>query len=197
MKRVQYLLILVAVFAVSTIDAQVRIGAKGGLNIANASFNKESFKSDNVTGFHVGPTVEAMFGKGGIGLDLAILYTQKGFDSDEETVKNSFIEIPANLKFKLGMPLVNPYFTAGPYVGFRISGDKAWTVSKDIEEQIKAKSFAAGMNFGLGAELFDKLQVGLNYSWGLIDNYETFDANDLDSYKGKAHTWSVSASFYF
>ena len=197
MKIVKCFLIFAALFAVSTIDAQVRLGAKGGLNIAKASFNKDAFKSDNITGFHIGPTLEAMFGKGGLGLDLALLYSQKGFDSDEETVKNSYLEVPVNLKFKLGMPLVNPFVAAGPYIGFRVSGDKAWTVSKSIEEQIKAKSFSAGMNFAIGAELFDKLQLGLNYSWGLTDNYETFDANDIDSYTGKSHTWSVSAAFFF
>jgi len=197
MKRVQFLLILVALFAISTVDAQVRFGAKTGLNIANADFNKDAFKSDNVTGFLVGPTVEAMFGKGGLGIDLALLYSQKGFDSDVEKVKNSYMEVPVNLKFKLGMPLVNPYFTAGPYIGFRISGDKAWDVSTTVKEDIKAKSFSAGMNFGLGAELFDKLQVGLNYGWGLTDNYATFDGNDLDSYTGKSHSWSVSAAFFF
>ena len=197
MKSSKYLLILVALFAVSTVGAQVRFGAKGGLNIAKAEFNKDAFKSDNITGFHVGPTLEAMFGKGGLGFDLALLYSQKGFDSDEETVKNSYIEVPVNLKFKLGLPLVNPYVAAGPYVGFRVSGDKAWNVSKDVKEQIKAKSFSAGMNFAIGAELFNKLQLGLNYAWGLTDNYNTFDGNDPDSYKGKSHTWSVSATYFF
>ena len=195
MKRVQYLLILGALLVVSSVDAQVRFGAKAGLNIAKAEFNKDAFKSDNITGFLVGPTVEAMFGKGGLGLDLALLYSQKGFDSDNEKVKNSYLEVPVNLKFKLGMPLVNPYFSVGPYVGFRVSGDKRWDVG--IKEDIKAKSFSAGLNFGLGAELFDKLQVGLNYGWGLTDNYGNFDGNDLDSYSGKSHTWSVSAAFFF
>jgi hypothetical protein len=197
MKRVQYLLILGALLVVSSVDAQVRFGAKAGLNIANAEFNKDNFSSDNVTGFLVGPTVEAMFGRGGLGLDLALLYSQKGFDSDVDKVKNSYLEVPVNLKLKLGVPLVNPYFTAGPYIGFRISGDKAWDVSKTIKEDIKAKSFSAGLNFGLGAELFDKLQVGLNYGWGLTDNYATFDGNDPDSYKGKSHSWSVTATFFF
>ena len=197
MRRVKYLFILVALVVASNVDAQVRFGAKAGLNIANAEFNKDNFSSDNVTGFLVGPTIEAMFGRGGLGIDLALLYSQKGFDSDVDKVKNSYLEVPVNLKLKLGVPLVNPYFTAGPYIGFRISGDKAWDVSTTIKEDIKAKSFSAGMNFGLGAELFDKLQVGLNYGWGLTDNYANFDGNDLDSYKGKAHTWSVTATFFF
>ena len=195
MKRVKFLLIVAAMFAVSMANAQVRFGAKGGLNIAKAEFNKDVFKSDNITGFHVGPTIEAMFGKGGLGLDLALLYSQKGFDSDDETVRNSYLEVPVNLKFKLGMPLINPFFAAGPYVGFRIAGDKAWNVG--VREQIKAKSFSAGLNFALGAEVFSKLQVGLNYCWGLTDNYETFKASDIESYKGKSHTWSVSAAYFF
>ena len=195
MNRVKYLLILTALFAASTVDAQVRFGAKGGLNIAQAKFNNDAFKSDNITGFHLGPTLEAMFGKGGLGLDLALLYSQKGFDSDNEKVKNSYIEVPANLKFKLGMPLVNPFFYFGPYLGFRVSGDKRWDVG--VKEDIEAKSFSAGLNFGLGAEVFNKLQLGLNYGWGLTDNYGTFDGNDLDSYTGKAHVWSVSAAYFF
>ena len=195
MKRVKYLLVIAVLFSVSAVNAQLRFGAKGGLNIAKAEFNKDAFRSDNVTGFHVGPTIEAMFGKGGLGFDAALLYSQKGFYSDDETVRISYLEVPVNLKFKLGMPLINPYVAAGPYVGFRVSGDEPWNVG--IKEQIKAKSFGAGLNFSVGAELFDKLQLGLNYSWGLTDNYETFDANDADSYKGKAHTWSVSAVFFF
>ena len=200
MKIVKCLLVLAVLSATSIANAQVRFGAKGGLNIAKAEFNKDAFKSDNITGFHIGPTVEAMFGQGGLGFDAALLYSQKGFDSDNETVKNSYLEVPLNLKFKFGMPLVNPYVAAGPYVGFRIAGDKVWNVSENasgIKEQIKTKGFGAGLNFSAGAEIFNKLQLGLNYGWGLTDNYETFEANSVDSYKGKAHTWSVSAVFFF
>ena len=197
MKKVKCLLILVALLVVSTADAQMRFGAKGGLNIAKAEFNKDVFKSDNITGFHIGPTLETMFGKGGLGLDLALLYSQKGFKSDDETVKNSYIEVPVNLKFKFGMPLVNPYIAAGPYIGFLVSGDKPWTVSNTIQEQIKAKSFSAGLNFSVGADIFDKLQLGLNYGWGLTDNYETFEGKNVDSYTGKSHTWSISATYFF
>ena len=191
---------MVALFAVSTVDAQMRFGAKGGLNITKAEFDKDAFKSDNITGFHIGPTLETMFGKGGLGFDLALLYSQKGFKSDDETVRNAYLEVPVNLKFKLGMPLVNPFFAAGPYVGFRVAGDKVWNVSENtagIREQIEAKSFSAGLNFAVGADIFNNLQVGLNYSWGLTDDYETFESRSIDSYIGKSHTWSVSAAYFF
>ena len=195
MKNVKFLLIIIALFTVSIADAKVRIGAKAGLNIAKAEFNKDAFKTDNIIGFHVGPTVEAMFGEGGLGFDLALLYSQKGFNSDEETVKNAYIEVPLNLKIKFGVPFINPFLAVGPYVGFRVSNDKKWNVG--ISEQLKTQSFGAGLNFSAGAEIFERLQVGLNYSWGLTDNYKNFDISDLDSYKGKSHTWTVSTAFFF
>ena len=200
MKNVKFLLMAVALFVASTADAQFRLGVRGGVNIANAKFEKKYFKSDNITGFHIGPALEGMIGQGGIGLDAAVLYSQKGFDSDDETVRNAFLEIPVNLKFKFGLPLVNPYIAVGPYIDVRIAGDKEWSVSKkteDIIHRIKTKNFCAGLNFGAGAEDFKSLQLGLIYSLGLTDNYESFDIKDVDNYKGKAHTWSITAAFYF
>lgn len=200
MEKIKFLLIIVALFAVSTANAQFRFGVKGGVNISKVKFNKDAFKSDNVTGFHVGPALEGMFGKGGVGFDAALLYSQIGFESDDETVKNAYLEVPVNLKFKFGTPLVNPYVAAGPYVGFRVAGDKVWDVKENAEgvkEQIKARSFGAGLNFSAGAEIFSMLQLGVTYSWGLTEDYKTFASNDVDSYKGKPHTWKISAIIFF
>jgi hypothetical protein len=185
---------MVALLAVSTVSAQLRFGVRGGVNIANATFDRDAFRPDNITGFHLGPTLDAAFGPGGIGFDAAVLYSRKGFESEKRKVSNAFLEVPVNVKFKLGLPLVNPYVAAGPYIDICISGDK--TVD-DAVRQIKTKSFGAGLNFGAGVELFSTLQLGLTYSLGLTDNYETFKVGDINSYKGKGHTWSVSAAVFF
>jgi hypothetical protein len=200
MKKLGFLFVVVFLFAVSTADAQFRFGVKGGVNIVNAKFDRDVINADNITGFHIGPLVEGMFGQGGIGFDASILFSRKGFDADNKTVKNDFLDVPLNIKFKLGLPLVNPYLAAGPYMSFRISGDEKWDFHQNangIVDQVKTKSFGAGLNFSAGAELFNHLQVGVTYGWGLTDNYKTFDANDLDSYKGKLHTWQISAAFLF
>jgi hypothetical protein len=201
MKRLSFLWVVVALFAVSTANAQFRFGIKGGANIANAKFDKDVLKSDNITGFQLGPMIETMFGKGGIGFDLALLYSQKGAKIEPRTkLKNDYLDVPVNVKFKFGTPLVNPFIAFGPYASFRINGNKDWTISENassIVNQVKAQSFGAGLNFTAGAELFDHLQVGVTYGWGLTDNYKTFDKNDLDSYKGKLHTWQIHAAFLF
>ncbi|HCC52771.1 MAG TPA: PorT family protein [Porphyromonadaceae bacterium] len=196
MKNLKLVMVIAALFVVSTMQAQFRFGVKGGLNICKVKFNEDVFRSDNITGFHVGPTIEAMMGQGGIGLDAAVLYSQRGFDSDEKTIRNSYLDIPVNLKFKFGLPLVNPYLAAGPYMSLRVAGDKKWSISDKVD-QIEAKSFGAGLNFTAGAEIFNSLQVGVTYSWGLTNDFKTFDVDDLDSYKGKAHTWLISAAVFF
>ena len=196
MRRIVFFGILVALFAVTTAEAQFRFGIKGGVNIVNATFNRDVYKLDNVTGFHLGPVIEGMFGQGGVGFDAAILFSRKGFKTEPETVINDFIEAPVNLKFKFGIPLINPYFAFGPYMSFRIGGNEKWLVST-IVDQMKTQNFGAGLNFTAGAEIFDRLQVGLTYGWALTDNYKTFVTHDLDSYKGKLHTWQVSAAFFF
>jgi hypothetical protein len=191
-------MVLVAFFAVSTANAQFRFGVKGGVSIVNAKFDKDVFKTDNVYGFHIGPSVEGMFGQGGIGMDAALLFSRKGLKSNKLEMRNDFIEVPVNLKIKLGLPLVNPYFAAGPYVAFRVSGDKEIkNIAAGVVDQIKAQSFGAGLNFAAGAELLNRLQVGVAYSVALTDNYKTFDANDVDSYKGKYRTWTVCAALFF
>ena len=195
MRRKKIFWIIVALFAVITANAQFRFGIRAGVNIANATFDRDVYQLNNVTGFHLGPVVEGMFGQGGIGIDAAILYSQKGFKTDE-TVKNSFIDVPVNVKFKLGLPLVNPYIAAGPFISLRVGGEEKWVVS-GVVDQMKTQSFGAGLNFAIGAEIFERLQIGLTYGWGLTDNYKTFEANTLDSYKGKLHTWQVSATFFF
>ena len=194
MKKVSYLCMLCALFSVSTANAQFRFGIKGGANIVNVKFNDEVLKSDNITGFHFGPVIESMFGRGGIGFDLALLYSQKGFEAGTRTVKNDFLEVPVNVKFKFGTPLVNPYFAVGPYAAFRVNGEETWNL---IVNQVKTQSFGAGLNFAAGAEIFDHLQLGVTYSLGLTDDYKTFKPDLAGSYFGKVHTWQIAATFFF
>ena len=109
------------------------------------------------------------------------------------SVKTDYVDVPVNLKWKFGMPLVKAYLAAGPYVGFRVGGDKFWDVPGNILGQVKAKSFGAGVNFGAGIELIKYLQVGFQYSLGLTDNYSV-DKFDLET---KNRGWSISAAILF
>ena len=197
MKRKKCLLPILMVLLIcttSTAYAQFRFGLKGGYNLATVKFNKEILHSENVDGFHIGPIFEFL-SETGAGVDFAILYSRKGFFENDMKYTNDYLEVPVNLKMKIGLPVLSPYFAAGPYVGFRVSGDKLRDIVdiQNVKRQIEAKSFAAGLNFTAGIEVLNRIQVGLTYNWGLTDNYAI---ESLD-YSGKTRTWMLSATLMF
>lgn len=178
-------------------EAQLKFGIKGGVNISSVHFDSKVLDADNVTGFQIGPMLETGIPVLGIGLDAAILYSQKGVGFGSEEIKTDYLDVPVNLKWKFGLPIVKAYLAAGPYVGFRVGGDKIWNV---IGEQIEAKSFSAGLNFGAGVELLRHLQVGFNYGLGLTDNYSSEPLNvntSGDKISGKNRGWSITAAILF
>ena len=182
-------------------NAQVRLGVKGGLNIASVHFSTDVLQSDNVTGFQIGPMIEGSLPLVGVGFDAAILYAQKGLETktvggEKTTLKNDYIDVPVNLKWKLGLPVMKVYLAAGPYVGFRVGGNKIWELPGSMVDQVKTKSFSAGLNFGAGVELISHLQVGLNYGLGLTNNY-SMESLSLTKSDGKNRGWSVTAAILF
>ena len=198
MKRKKWLLpvlLVLLIFAVSEANAQFRFGVKGGYNLATVKFNKDVVKSDNVDGFHVGPMFEFMF-DGPVGVDFGLLYSRKGFFSEDkdDSVTNDFLEIPVNLKLKMELPVLTPYFAAGPYASFLVGGEKnIKNIVSGLDHQLKAKSFGAGLNFTAGVEVMSRIQAGLTYNLGLTDNYKEYNG----SLAGKTHTWLFSVTLLF
>lgn len=196
MKKInRFVLFIAMIFMVFTAQAQISLGVKGGVNISSVKLSEKIISSDNITGFHIGPMLEVMTPLLGLGFDAAILYSQKGIDSEWESLTTDYIDVPVNLKWKFGLPIVKGYVTAGPYVGFRVGGDKLWEMPGNVANQIKAKSFGAGLNLGAGVEVFRHLQVGFSYGIGLTENYSVY--KDGNSSEAKHRTWSISAAILF
>ncbi|MDR0757608.1 MAG: PorT family protein [Tannerella sp.] len=198
--KAKWLFLVLFISATAVLNAQnIRFGVKGGLNVSSVKFSEEVFDADNITGFHIGPIIEIMTPLPGIGLDGAVLFTQKGTGLRQKTIKNNFLEVPVNLKWKMILPLVKPYLSAGPYVGFRMAGDKSWSDTYgDIVRQIESKNFCAGLNFAAGAEIVSWIQLSVNYNLGLTDHFKTFDVNHpITSGSGKTRTWIISAAVFF
>ena len=197
MKKVLSLLIISFISLIALpAEAQIRFGVRGGVNISSVHFSSDVVDADNVTGFHIGPMIEAMAPFLGIGVDAAVLYSQKGMEKDSESMKTDYIDVPVNLKWKFGLPIVKGYVAAGPYVGFRVGGDKVWDIPGSVSDQVKAKNFGAGLNFGAGVELISHVQVGFNYGLGLTDNYSVSKGSLKDG-DGKNRGWSITAAILF
>lgn len=177
-------------------QAQLKFGIKGGLNVSSVHLDSDLLDADNVTGFHVGPMIEFGLPLVGVGVDAAVLYSQKGLEAHNTSMKTDYIDVPVNLKWKFGLPIVKLYLAAGPYVGFRVGGDKFWEIPGSVVEQVKAKNFSAGLNLGAGVELIRHLLVGFTYGLGLTDNYSLKKANVMED-TGKNRGWSVTAVILF
>ena len=190
MKKLLGFIFIVCLFSTLSASAQFAFGVKGGLNISKVDFSQDIIDAGNLTGFQIGPMVEFTVPLFGIGMDAALLYSQKGLEYNSESHKTDYLDVPVNLKWKFGLPIVKGYFTAGPYVSFRIGGDKIWKV---IDSQIEAKSFGAGLNFGAGIEVVRHLQVGFNYDLGLVKNY----SGDAVTGDGKNRGWAITAAILF
>jgi hypothetical protein len=195
--------VLLAIFAVAPAQAQLRFGLRGGMNTTTVHFSLEDLKTYNVNGFHIGPMMELTVPVLGVGFDAAILYTQKGGEvrlantNMSEVMNINYIDVPLHLKWKFGFPGLKVYAATGPYLGFCISGEKAWNVPGNVAAQFKAKSFGLGWDFGGGLELLSHFQVGFNYGLGLTDNYNgLYDALSGGA-KGKSRGWAVTAAFLF
>lgn len=192
-------LILLALFCVNHAEAQLKFGAKAGINLSSigtTDFGDMGSMIDSRTGFQVGPMMELMVPILGVGADVSILYSQRGAKIGGKTVKSDFLEIPLNLKWKFGLPIVKAFVAAGPYVGFRL-GDVSWGALKN---QYNDKSFSAGLNIGAGVEVLSYLQVGANYTLGLTDNYGSgIKAMEVITGKGtgKVKGWSITAALLF
>ena len=190
MKRVYLLILALVAWMAVPAQAQFKWGIKGGANISSIHFSDlpETFSTDNLTGFHIGPTIELMAPFIGLGFDASILYSQTGMEIGTQKIKSDYLNVPVNLKWKIGIPAVKVFAAAGPYVGFRLGGGKIWDVF-----QIESKSFSAGLNLGAGVELIQHLQISATYQLGLTDNYSVKQLK-ID---GKNRGWMISAAILF
>ena len=188
MKKIISILIAAAtfMFAVPAQAKFIKFGVKGGLNFSKLDFDANSFNeiSDNSTGFFIGPMAEVTLPILGLGVDGALMYSQRG--SDE--LKEQGIEVPLNLKYSIGLgSMLGVYITAGPDFFFNF---------KDVDwEAVKVNKTQVSLNLGAGVKLLKKLQVGLNYQIPMGDSFEWKDVSSIGTAKNK--TWQVSLAYIF
>jgi len=191
--------------------AQIKFGVKGGLNLASASLSDAwdaKGNADNYTGFFIGPMVDITIPIIGLGVDGALMYSQKGTkisfdDLGSTTFKQQGIEIPVNLKYSIGLgSLASIYFAAGPSFYFNMKSDDDFTFNS-VAGSLDYDKSEVSLNLGAGVKLLRHLQLGVNYNMGLTDSAKAkidspssaWDAINGESYKSKM--WQVSVAYLF
>lgn len=90
----------------------IKWGVKGGVNLTKIDWDG-GYKGnkDNSAGFFIGPMAEITIPIVGLGVDGALLFSQRG----KGDVKQIGAEVPINLKYTIGLgSLLGVYFAAGP-----------------------------------------------------------------------------------
>lgn len=196
MKKIISILIIALSFGIMMpAQAQIKFGIKAGANLLDAKVKASALKTDNYTGFHVGPMVDIGIPIIGLGLDGAFMYSQRGNKIENETFKESGIEVPVNLKYTFGLGnMFGVYLAAGPSFFFNLSGDK-----KIDDIKLNRKNAQVAVNVGGGFKLFNHLQLGVNYNIPLSDSeYKKYTGEAITSsgtYKTKG--WQVSVAYMF
>ncbi len=197
---------VVVVMATFSMNAGLRFGVKAGLGVNDLHFNESVFDGSNRAGFTGGIMTEFTVPVVGIGFDASLMYVRRNSNTDinvsstsgtsnELTNNRDYIEIPINLKYKIGLPIVGkvitPYLFTGPSFAFLTS-------KKDVKEFFKNKSCDISWNFGFGVELLSHLQIGASYGMGISKAVELFNVNDnAKSIDGKTRVWTITAAYLF
>lgn len=204
MKKLFTVLVMAFMVGLLSVNAQVKFGVKGGVNLSNFSFSEKIFDESNRTGFFIGPTVKFTLPIVGLGIDASALYDQRSAElsvfatsnaATKETIKQQQIAIPINVRYSFGLGQTASIFLfAGPQFGFNI-GDKDKKLFDSVAEwSLKSSTFS--VNAGVGVMLLNHLQIAANYNFACG---KTGEIKLMDGLKDKANAnvWQLSLAYYF
>ncbi len=194
---------LVAFLWAAPANAQFKWGLEAGVNLSKVSVKGDGnlFDSSNRTGWFVGPKAQFVMPVIGLGLDGAILYSQKymKLEAEGESSPNKslpYLEIPINLRYNFGFSsLAGLYIATGPQYNWYL-GSRNLTWDGESYGSLERSTFS--WNVGAGVILLSHLQLGFTYNiamgaTGQIDNVgeaiKTFDV--------KNNTWQVRLAYFF
>ena len=193
-KIVSVLMVAVALMMAAPAQAQlIKFGLKGGMNFSELDLNKKNVEdvTKSSTGFFIGPMAEITLPVVGLGVDGALMFSQRNAELAGEKVKQQGLEIPVNLKYTIGLgSLLGVYIAAGPDFFFNFKDIDL----KDIEN-VDSKKAQVALNLGAGLKLLRKLQVGVTYQIPMGNSFELKDATELITAKHK--TWQASIAYIF
>ena len=185
-KLFSILMVAVALMVAAPAQAQlIKFGLKGGVNLTEVDIEGDlDWWKDNSTGFFIGPMMEVTLPLVGLGVDGAVMYSQRG----KGATKQQGVEVPLNLKYTIGLgSMLGVYLAAGPdfYFNFKDFGDGV--VGGATPEK---KTTQVAINVGAGLKLLRKLQIGANYQFPITNSYDW----DRDF---KMKGWQVSLAYIY
>lgn len=201
MKNLKRSLFVIAVvlMSVSASAGGFRFGVKAGVALNSLHFSEDILgdlgNSDNHAGFTGGLMAEFTIPIINLGFDASVMYVHReAIETETAKLKRDYIEIPVNLKYKIGLPIVGnvitPYIFTGPSFAFK-------TGKSEIKDFVKSKKCDIAWNVGLGVELVKHLQIGASYGFGITKALDLVKDVEAAGIEGKNRYWTVTAAYLF
>lgn len=179
----------IGVALTATAAAQINIGLTGGVNSASLTGSAvDSLNLSSKTGGAGGGYVNISLGNK-LAVEGQLLYASQGFSSGSDNVTQSFIEIPALLKFYFGSSGTRFNIFAGPSVSWQIDcnvNTSTLSGNCDTSNIGDPNTSIWGGIAGLGVQ-FGRIGVEGHYQTGFSDTFNGVDA--------KYGVWSLMGRF--
>ena len=184
MRKVFYLLSFLVWLCPAICMAQgLHLGLKAGIlgNKADIHGISNWVKTENMTGFQVGPMLQYQTGFYGLTLDFSLLYVQRGVkltntsNDASADIKTQSIDIPIELKWEMGLSdNFDLFLGIGPSFSFLVNEDnwgrKLAHIAVDaIDKNLSSmgwRSTEVGLNLGGGAKIMKHLMLSCYYNIG-------------------------------
>ncbi|MCR4916768.1 MAG: porin family protein [Prevotella sp.] len=187
-------------------QAQVRLGVKGGFQLANMQFNTDALRSSNRVGFSIGPTVKIGLPVPGISVDIAALYDQRDLKVQEQVFKQKSLLIQGDARCGAGIgDVLGIFIKAGPQFSFNVGDDIIHWVKDGDSKQFALQETMLSINLGVGVTFANHFEGAITYNipisktadftWHQLSN-ELFDET-WNHAKTRTNAWSVSVTYYF
>ncbi len=194
-----FLVALVAIFSFGYASADFRFGVKAGLNFNKLSLKNVQGATDAIngskTGWMAGVMAEFTVPIINIGMDASLLYAHQDLTKEQEVYydNKNFIDLPINLKWKIGLPVVGKIVSPIIYTG----PDFLFALNKQTISNIQSKTCEVGWNIGIGVELLNHLQIEGGYCIGLNNVAKYIDVVNTADLKAKKNYWTLTAAYLF
>lgn len=211
-RRIYIWAMLIALLSVTKSMAQIKFGAKGGVNLPNVTINDDPQAGrviNNRVGFFVGPTALIDLPVKNFALDAAILFDQRGAEimSPHEiggghpyytTTTQRQMTIPLNARYNLTSgEKARLFIFAGPQLSINV-GKKENKIDTGVFVFDKS---ALSINAGIGLLLFQHLQLSANYNAVCKKNAEIWNATNVSwanpLNRSRFNAWQFSIGYYF
>lgn len=197
-------IIFLSIVGTSTVSAQGRWGVVGGVDFTTLKYNQKLFSVDQSVGYTLGAVGDLNLGPNGFGVNLSLLYTQRGATLNlgerpvwalegysKERSYLHYIEIPVHLRYMYikmnGFEnTLAPFVFAGPSFSILAANSKI--------DALEYARVAISLQFGIGAQFKNRFQVAALYDLGVTYAEKTKTLLDVAA---RNRGWKVTFTYYF